>query len=426
MSAAPPPVAAPKAPAPAAPPAAPKTDRLPPGTPPVVPEERPVKEWMQDSSEELDRLSGEETERTEGRARPKPAKAPERGVEPPPDDTGKEGKEVTPKPGETAAPEPELKGIAAVRSALDTLKKKVKDEYEPKLQQHAALEAKVKELEGKAPADVKALEERVTATEARNKLLEEEIVFVNYSKSKEYQDKYEAPYRQAWNDAISELAELTVEEADGTTRTATQHDMEMLANMPAGEARKKANAMFGDSADDVIAHRRKIIDLARSQEKALEEAKGKGLERVKQTEQQRKESRAREQQLWTEANSALTERYPKMFGPVEGDAEGNSMLEKGLAQADRIFAPTPETAPKTPEERVALHALARYKIANHNRQARWLKNAKARIKELETKLKDYEGSEPNGGLTGGPGGTGTGGYLEDANAELDQLAKQSR
>jgi len=109
----------------------------------------------------------------------------------------------------------------------------------------------------------------------------------------------------------------------------------------------------------------------------------------------------------------LAEKYPKWFGKDEADADGNAVFDRGSAFADLVFSPadlTPERIellpkafkeaiesrkPFTPEALVTLHAIARNKLANHDRAISKLKAAAARIAELETSLKEYEESGPD-------------------------------
>ena len=329
------------------------------------------------------------------------------------------------KPGDQPPPEPgEPVKISDLRTAYQTLKKKVKEEFEPKLQQVQTLEAKIKELETSNPPEVSILQERLSAAEKRRDELETEIRFVDYSKSKEFADKYQKPYTDAWRSAMNDLAELTVEDPNGSTRKASQEDLLKLSNLPLGEARRQANALFGDSADDVMAHRRNIIQLSNAQSKALEEARLAGTEKAKLSDTERKAQIEKTQKAWGEVNSAIAKKWPNMFAPVEGDTEGNSLLEKGRALADRLFSPTEETRPKTPEEALQVHAMIRNKVANHDRLALRLKGARARIAELEASLKEFEAHSPNGGLSGGAPGGGTKDFMDEVDAEIDAMDKK--
>lgn len=365
---------------------------------------------------DLDQLSEIESAKAEGR---KPGeKREDKPVTPPP----KAGTEP-PKPGtQTPLAEPgEPTKLNDLRSAYSTLKKRVKDEFEPKIQ---TLESKIKELEGQNPPEVKTLQGRLESAEKRRDELEHRIAELDFRSSKVFKDKYEQPYIEAWSDAMTDLKELTVELEDGSTRPAEQKDLIKIANAPLGEARRLAKAMFGESADDIMIHRRKILDLSNAQSKALEDARTEAIERAKTSDVQRKSDLEKNNRTWAEANDAIVKKWPKMFGQIEGDEEGNALLAKGEAMADRLFSPTDENKPKTIEEAIHLHAMIRNKVRNHDRLALWLKRANEKIKTLEKNLAEYEASNPNGGLGTSPGAGGGKSFLQEAEDEIDAMDKR--
>lgn len=365
---------------------------------------------------------------------PKPVKAPEKPkeqakVESPkaPEKPKVEAPKVPEKPAEV-----EPKSIPEVRRAYDAKKKEIRDTWEPKVKALESELATLKSTSGNGAGEqVKSLTERLHALEKRNGELEGTIKFVDYRKSKDFTEKYEKPYNEAWASAIGELDELTVRVRTGVDdlgeavygeRKATSNDMLTLANLPLGEARKLAKDMFGDNADDMMAHRRKIRELSDAQTKALSEAQKTALEADKAKTEQSQDMMKQTNQLWAAANKTLSEKYPKWFAPTEGDEEGNALLQKGFSTVDRMFNPTPETQPKTSQEAVALHALIRNKAANHDRLALGLRKATERITELETELKAFQDSEPKGGAAApGSAGATNGDWRTEADAELDAL-----
>lgn len=412
-------------PPPAAPPAPAKVE---------IPITQPGSISPQDSSSlesdfaELDSLD----DRPQNTPKP-PAKAPEPAQKPSADKPVTAAKVEAPKAPEKPVEAQEPKTIPEVRRAYEAKKKEIRDTWEPKVK---ALESEIATLKASSngnPDQYKSLTEKAAAAEKRAQELENEIRFVNYRKSKEFTDKYEKPYQEAWAGAISELEELTVKVRTGTDdlgeptygeRKASPNDLMTLSNLPLGEARKLAKEMFGDNADDIMAHRRKIRELSDAQNKALKDAETQAKEAEERNGQQSKAMLEQTGQLWQAANRTLAEKYPKWFAPQEGDDEGNTLLQKGFATVDRMFAPTPETQPKTPQEAVALHALIRNKAANHDRLALGLKKANARVAELEAELKAYQESEPKNtgaapGSAGGAGGPAD--WRAQDEAEIDAL-----
>lgn len=414
-----------------APPAAKPTSG---GTPPV-PDDTVTGEYIDQVGRELEDLDAGGTgildKKPKDKARDKakpvvkpPDKTDDEPAEPAADDDQTppaDGEPVT-KPGDKPEGEKEPKTNADLRKAYDRANVRIKEELEPKLQKY---EARIKELEEREPQEVEPLRQKLTEIQKRNDELESEIAYVNYSSSKEFKEQYAQPYIDAFQAALSDIKELTVEDADGNDRPATEADLLEIANMDLGDAVKAANAKFGDAAQEVLAHRRVLRELGRKQNKALEEARAKGLERTKQAQEQAKASSGKMVQMWKQVNQQLETKFPKWFAPEEGDKEGNELLEKGRAMAARMFSPTEETRPKTPEEAVRLHALIYQKAANHDRLALRLKKASARVKELEESLKQYEDSEPQGGRAGGtPRGGGGAGDFGNYEEEIDALDRK--
>ena len=327
----------------------------------------------------------------------------------PADDLAKTGEVAPPLKPDDKAPEAPVKPVKAaeLRVAYDNLKKEKREVLEPKIQ---SLESKIKELEARQPEDTKPIVEKMTAIEKRNAELEQHIQFVDYQKSKEFTEKYQQPYTEAWTKAVSDFGQLTVrvpgevDPATGepafTNRPATADDLLYLANLPLSQMDDQAEALFGKSAARVIRHVEKVRELSDAQNKALSEAHKKGGEWVKTRQFQMQQTAQAHQKLWGDYNKQIAERFPKMFAPEEGDTKGNELLAKGFAAADRLFAPPPDAAFKTPEERIQFHALLRNKIANHDRIALRLKTTQAELAEAKEALAAYEASEPPAGKGG--------------------------
>lgn len=421
----------PAAPPPPAKPAAAKPSKadIPPVSPP--PEKDPG-DWMGDIAADLDKLSAEDDAKQAGKGRPAPpAKPPEKSKvgaptepepEPEPSPEPEPGHEPEPEPEPVAGEEPpaEPQGLLETRHAYKSLKKKIASELHPKIQK---LEARIKELETTTPEESKAFQERFEKAETERKRLENILADIDYRESDEFKTKYQKPYIDAWNSALSDLSEIQVENADGTLRTATDKDLVEIANLPLGSARAKAKLLFGDAADDMMLHRRKILDLAKAQNEAIDARKKEAETRAKTQAADAKAAQERVSQMWSESVKTLETRFPAMFSKVEGDTEGNALLEKGQAQADSLFRPTDENRPKSADEAVHGHALFWHKIRNHDRLAFWLKKTREELKEAKAELEKYENSEPKGGQGGRPAPAGDKDFMAEANAEIDGLER---
>lgn len=279
-----------------------------------------------------------------------------------------------------------------------------------------ATEAEKKLAELTKPGSRMAEEEKkqyldqIQTLQKRRDELENEIKFVDYSKSEEFHQKYNQPYEAAWKRAATELAEIPVVDDSGAERPATANDLLRLVNMPLGQARQAATEAFGDFADDVMAHRKEIRALFDSQQEALNEARKNGMERDKLTSEQRKKQESEmEEFLSTEFQSAVqevmgNEQLSRFFRAPEGDKDAADILEKGYAQFDEIVRANVKDPNLTPEQRASL---IRKHVAQRNKASSWgylrhlLTKAESENSELKKELEQFRGSEPatEGGTT---------------------------
>jgi hypothetical protein len=271
------------------------------------------------------------------------------------------------------------------------------EEYKTKSKKY---EEELSTLRTKVPSEERQKEiDRITN---RAKELEEEIRYVNYTKSEEFKTKYQQPYEAAWKRATGELSELRVDDGNGGERQVVANDILEVVNLPIQEARKLAVAKFGEFADDVMGHRKEIRRLFDEQTAALDEARKTGETREKQRQEQATaqfEAASKEvQTVWNTANESAKAdpKYGKYFTPVDGDQEGNQALAKGFELADRAFSENPGRA-KTAEERKSIverHAAVRNRAAAFGRLTKWNAKLESRVAELEGQLKKYTGAEP--------------------------------
>lgn len=274
-------------------------------------------------------------------------------------------------------------------------------------------EQELSRIKAGGPAEPpKDLVDRLKATEAKVKEYEDHLRFLDYQRHPEFVQKYQQPYEQAWKRATSELAEVAVTDpSTGAARPATAEDMLALVNLPLGKAREYANQIFGEFADDAMAHRKEIKSLFDAQQTALKEARENGAARVKQEQEQTQAQRAQltkfVTETWTEANRAAVtdEKYGKYFTPIEGDQQGNASLAKGFELADKAFGKNPNDPNLSEAERkdiIRMHAALRNRAAAFGRLRQWVEQRDNRIAELEKELEDYKKSEPGTTSTSKP------------------------
>lgn len=323
----------------------------------------------------------------------------------PPPESAEETQEAA-----NASPPPEA---APAEKPIDKKKTnpwKLLDEYKKR---GAELEAQLAETKKAVldPKEKETLASKLAEFEKRNQELEQEIRFTNYAKSREYQDKYERPYEEAWKKAMSELGELTIQTESGQERPLSPQDMLVLVNLPLKQAREQAESLFGGFADDVMAHRKEIKNLFEAQQKALEDARKTGTERDKARQEQAQkvygEIDKSVAQAWTQSHEALMkdEKNAPFFKPVEGDEEGNKRLAHGYDLAQRAFAQNPKDPRLSPEQRAQIvqeHLAIFHRAAAAGRLLYWLQQERDAHKATRAELDKYRSSEPGQGKGAAP------------------------
>lgn len=349
-------------------------------------------------------------------------------------------------PAQTEAPKPVK--AAELRTAYEGLKKRVKEELEPELQR---LRAKAAEAEGKPTKEAEVLLDKIKGLEEDNSRLRKTVALHDYKQDETYQKTYEEPYRKAYAETISEFLQLKVREQTGeddegqptySERPAQEADMLRLANMDPADMYKTAEQMFGTlAASDVIANLKTLRRLGKARRDAETEAAEKSVKWKSEREAQALARSQAAAKSWSEINKSLEEKFPKAFKPEDGNADDKSAHTKGFALADLLFtgasALSPEQVEALPSsfrdtikagqplsdaQRVQLHALARLKMANHDRKVAALKKAVAEIAELKKSLAEYEKSEPDASRAGSGERPAAGkDWLESAGDELRAL-----
>ncbi len=297
-------------------------------------------------------------------------------------------------------------------------------------------EARALELEKQVMPEAKRkeTEDKIAAYEKRQKEMEDDLRYFNAEKYDPDILKANAEYEGAWKRALHELSELqVVDGASGQQRPVKAEDILALVNMPLGEARQVANSVFGDFADDVMAHRKEIKTLFEGKMSKLEELKKNGSEREKQRkeqfEKQNGEITGQLNTLWNkEVQDVLAnEKHGKFFKPREGDEDWNTRLDKGYKLVDDTYAMNVRDPRYTPDQR----ALAiRKHVAVRNRAAAFeairfdYERTLTKLATVEKKLAEYEASTPGAGGTISPNGApATGSAKEQMMQAIRKLAK---
>lgn len=291
------------------------------------------------------------------------------------------------------------------------------------------LEAQLSSLQAKLTAmgDMDAVHRRMEAAEKRKSELEEEIRYVSYQKSQEFQEKYQKPYEEVWAKAIADLKEIPITTGEGTSRPATAQDMLKLVNLPLGEARKAANEVFGDFANDVMDYYKEIRRLADSQTKALEDAKKGASEREQQMSAAQKRVAEEVGHLWEQFNTEDAKKHD-FLKPKEGDEEWNSKLASATRFVDDAWKSTAADPKLTPEQRaevVRKHAAIRNRAVGFSMLRYENKRLADQLAAVQKELDAIKGSAPKNG-NGRPSSAAPGTVtnpLDRARQSLRQLAK---
>jgi hypothetical protein len=330
-------------------------------------------------------------------------------------------------PTSSTSPEPSSTAAPADKKKVNPWK--LVDEYKAK---NKDLESKILESEKRAIPEPqwKEMQTKLEQREKRLSELEEEIRYVNYAKSTEFKEKYDAPYKKAWTRAMSELDGVMVQEGE-EERAINAEDILEVANLPLAKAKMLAQEKFGDFAPEVLANARDIRKLYDEQASALENAKKVAGEREQTQAQQMTEMRGSLVKDWNEFNQKAQshEKFGVYFKPVEGDTDGNQRLAKGFELADRAFSENPMTPGLTTEQRKSIierHAVVRNRAAAFGRLVAQNQAHQARIAELTKELEQYRGSEPDAsGRTPPPNDNNKPGTAMDRlTQELRKRAKQ--
>ena len=308
----------------------------------------------------------------------------------------KEEKEKPAAPDPKAA-KPDAKDKPPEEPAHDLPLKDLRKAYAAFKAENETLKKQIAERAEKPVTDDerKQIAERVAAAEKRRDELEAAIKFKDYSRSDEYQKQYVAPMKKASAAMIAEVGRMMLTDPDtGEQRQVTKDDLARLVDLDTQPAAKLAREWFGDVATEVLAHRRKIIDLHQASREALEKYQTEGAEIEKRQQEERTAAQEASAKMFTTLNTEAVTKYPEFFGPDDTDPDGNKLLEQGFAMADMAFSGDPRL---TVEQRVKLHSQVRNRAAGFARMVHRNRQLQAKLDEATKELEEFKKSEPGGG-----------------------------
>jgi hypothetical protein len=251
----------------------------------------------------------------------------------------------------------------------------------------------------KSSVDAKALKDQLEAMQKRNEEMEGTFRAHKFEASSEYKDKYLKPLEHIYNAALRDLNELEVTDASGNPRQATASDFETIVKLPIGRAIAHAKELFGDAAPTILAHRDKIKSITSEAQSAREHHQQRWQEMERESKAQSVTRNENMRELWNKANADLTTKYAEVFGDAEGDDEGNKLMASGRQLADLALLGNVEIPD---EQRVRVHAEIRNRAAAFGREVVRRHKLESEVKELKSKLADFEKSVPSKGAATPP------------------------
>jgi hypothetical protein len=329
-------------------------------------------------------------------------------------------KKDEPAPTAKAEPaKPEPTSIKQFREQYD-LTKKERDDFAAKVSEleRARSEGTRKEVE----EATKSLKAEMDSIRKNAEELDTEVRYLNYTRSGEYKQKYETPLREAWQTALGDIDGIRVTDADGTERDASHHDIMAILNVPVAKAAIIAQETFGPAAPEIMAHRRRLLELTQARDKSIAEWKEKGAQREVERSKQVEGRQSRSRELFESQFSDYEKSHPQLFGREDGDDDGNKLLD----ESDRLIRIALKgegvDADMGYEDKVDLITKAQAQVAlrarAYGRERLRVIRLQQKVAELEKKVGKVRSSEPGQGE-----GTSTATRMAPKSAEdaIDEL-----
>lgn len=348
-----------------------------------------------------------------------PAKAAPAKTATPEAKPGEPAKAPEVKPGEAAAPQKPSTGWQRFHEAEKEIKT-LKSRLEEKEKASAI---------GDDHPEMVRMRNEIASRETRLNQVEEHLRYKDYEASREFQEQYHKPYLSTAETATQRAVQMKVTDDNGSVRNLTPQEFWSIVHIDDADAAiNAAEKLFGEGsakANFVIERRNEILQAHQRAEMAKADFKKTAKERAaKEQDEFNRLSLDRAAQFRKHMTDGM-EKEPELFKPVEGDDEGNALLEKGYSLVDRVFkggAPDKEgEAPMAAEQMIAAHADIRNKAAAFPRLAHKYAAMKTRMAEMEQELADYRASGPEAGQVAGD--KGKGGDEESWETKLGRLAE---
>lgn len=316
---------------------------------------------------------------------------------------------LDPKPPEKGKPAPAQKPAEKPKPAEVTPTKgglaEFRKQYETTRAEADSLKAKLADLEKakeegiKVEVDkaTKALKEEMAQIQRRAQDLEDNIRFVDYTKSGEYVEKFQKPLEKEW-EAILELIDgATFEGEDGERKTITTNDIIALTRMKTGEAATVAGQKFGPLAASIMQHRNNLVRLTNDKHRAIEDWKKNGAAREAEMAKLQSERESGIQRELVSQYAELEQKYPVLFGKDESDPDGNKLLDEGdklIRLAFRGEGVEGRPAEEAQKIRIKAQAQVVTRARAYGRERLRVNRLTIENNQLKEELKKLRGQEP--------------------------------
>ncbi len=306
-----------------------------------------------------------------------------------------------------------------LRQELDNTKAERDQERKAK----AELEAKIKDAEEKGK-NTDALQSKLTEMEKEIKARDERLSVVQFQESKEYVEKFQAPYDRLVKKA-KEFTESLVK-PDGTK--ATWEDFALVYNTPNGLDTDKAAEIFGErNALRIIDRIEKIRELQSEGTEALEAERANWESNSKKRQEESRLQELKQNQFLSQEKEYIKNAVEEIGKSVPGysDPVGENADEEAAAlraQHRSIF----HSEPKNPEEKAKkiahiVHRFAGYPVLELQNQ-----RLKQENEELKKSLADAKDPQPLSGGSRKPGGAAAAEPEVDEGADLVEVLRNAR
>jgi hypothetical protein len=285
--------------------------------------------------------------------------------------------------------------------------KELREQYELTKAEREQLAAKVAELERtreegtrkQVEEATKSLKEEIEAIRKEREEAEKEIQFLDYTKSREYTDKYQKPLTQAWTEALQDIDGIKIADGDGSERPADERDILALTKLPAGAAAVEAHERFGPSASVMLQHRAAIVRLSKASQDAVKQFREEGARIQQERSKIAEENQSKVVQVFDGSIAALEESHPSLFGkPTEPEDVG--LFEMGHRLVEVAFkAKGLENLPPDQRQTAMLKAQANVaaRARSYGPQRALNMRLEKQVAELTEKLAKLTASEPGQG-----------------------------